>query len=194
MAEASKHHFVTLVGSLREGSLHGALARALPGLAPAGVRMTSLASIGALPHYNSDVQARGFPPEVQAMGEQIAAADGVIVLTPEYNYSVPGVLKNAIDWLSRLNPQPFAGKAVAIQSVSMGLLGGVRVHYHLRQMLVYLDAFVLNKPEIMVAQGQNKLDVAAGTITDETTRGLVATQLQALAALADKLAGRQTGK
>ena len=84
------------------------------------------------------------------MAEKITAADGVIIVTPEYNYSVPGILKNALDWLSRLSPQPLAGKPVAIQTASPGLIGGARAQYHLRQSLVFLDALVLNKPEAMV--------------------------------------------
>jgi chromate reductase len=136
-------HFVTLLGSLRQGSYNAAVASALPSLAPDGVTITALGSIAEFPHYDADLQAVGIPPAVLGMAAAIAAADSVIIVTPEYNYSVPGTLKNALDWLSRLSLQPFAGKPVAIQSASPGAIGGARAQYHLRQILVFLDAQVL---------------------------------------------------
>ena len=114
MAEEKPLRFVVMVGSLRKGSYNAAIARALPALAPEGVTITPLGSVGEFPLYNFDVQEKGFPPVVTTMARAIAEADGVIFVTPEYNHSVPGVLKNAIDWLSRLPNQPFAGKPVAI--------------------------------------------------------------------------------
>lgn len=171
---------VTLVGSLRRASFNAAIARALPGLAPAGMRITPLGSVGEFPLYDADVQAAGFPAPVTAMAEAMRAADGVIIAAPEYNYSIPGVLKNAIDWLSRVPNQPFAGKPVAIQSASMGMLGGARMQYHLRQALVFLDAHFLNKPEVMVPQAQTRIS-AEGEITDAATRELVQSQLRAFA-------------
>ncbi len=184
MADLRPLRFVTLVGSLRKGSYNAAIARALPDLAPEGVTVEHLGLIGAFPHYDADLQANGFPAEVVAMGEAIAAADGVIFVTPEYNYSVPGALKNALDWISRLPSTPFAGKPVAIQTASPGMIGGARSQYHLRQVLVFLDAHVLNKPEVMVGNVTGKVDVESGTITDEATRGFLAKQLEALAAFA----------
>jgi chromate reductase, NAD(P)H dehydrogenase (quinone) len=182
MSDQKPLHFVTLLGSLRRGSYNAAIARALPALAPDGVSITPLGSVGDLPLYNADIQAEGFPAAVQQMGEAIARADGVIIVTPEYNYSVPGVLKNALDWVSRLPGQPFAGKPVAIQSGSPGMIGGGRAQYHLRQTLVFLDAHVLNKPEVMAGQIASKVDSATGELTDETTRTFIAGQLQAFAA------------
>lgn len=173
--------FVTLLGSLRTGSYNAAVARALPALAPSEVTITALASVGEFPHYNADVQATGFPQPVLAMAEQIKSADGVIIVTPEYNYSVPGVLKNALDWLSRVSPQPFAGKPVAIQTASPGLLGGARAQYHLRQMLVFLDAVVLNKPEVMIGQVTPKVDANTLDLTDANTRDFISGQLNAFA-------------
>ena len=114
MAQETPLHFVVMLGSLRRASFNAAIARALPALAPDGVSITPLGSVGDFPLYNHDVQLKGFPPVVTAMAEAIASADGVIFVTPEYNHSVPGVLKNAIDWISRLPNQPFAGKPVAI--------------------------------------------------------------------------------
>ena len=102
MAEDKPLRFAVMVGSLRKGSLNAAIARALPALAPQGVTIAPLGSVGEFPLYNADVKAEGFPPAVAPMADAIRAADGVVIVTPEYNYSVPGVLKNAIDSLSRL--------------------------------------------------------------------------------------------
>jgi chromate reductase, NAD(P)H dehydrogenase (quinone) len=184
MSDQKPLRFVTLLGSLRKDSHNGAIARALPALAPAGVTIQPLGSAGEFPLYNADVQAQGFPAAVQAMGDAIANADGLIIVTPEYNFSVPGLLKNAIDWLSRLPQQPFAGKPIAIQSGSPGLIGGARAQYHLRQMLVFLDAAVLNKPEVMVGQIMQKVDAGTGELTDQATRDLIVAQLTAFAAFA----------
>lgn len=187
MSNGTTLHFVTLLGSLRKGSFNAAVARALPALAPAGVSITPLGSIAEFPHYDADVQAAGFPAPVLAMAEQIKAADGLIIVTPEYNYSVPGVLKNALDWLSRLSPQPLAGKPVAIQTASPGAIGGARAQYHLRQSLVFLDAAVLNKPEVMIGQVAGKVNAETLELTDATTREFIAGQLKAFAAFAGKL-------
>jgi chromate reductase len=177
-------HFVTLLGSLRRGSYHAALARALPALAPEGTTVSPLGSVGDLPHYDADLQAEGFPAAVLAMGAAIKAADGVIIVTPEYNYSVPGALKNALDWLSRLPDTPLAGKPVVIQTGSPGLIGGARCQYHLRQVLVFLDAFVLNKPEVMVSQIAAKVNSESGEFADKATLDFVATQLKTFSAFA----------
>jgi chromate reductase len=184
MTHSRPLHFVTMLGSLRSGSFHAAIERALPSLVPAGVTISPLGSIRDFPHYDADLQAEGFPPSVLSMADAVRAADGVIVVTPEYNYSIPGALKNAFDWLSRVTPQPFAGKAVAIQTGSPGMIGGARAQYHLRQVMVFLDARVLNRPEIMVGGMNGKIDPEVGEVTDEATAGLIAQQLAALAALA----------
>ena len=118
MSVAGPLRFVVLLGSLRRGSYNGAVARALPALAPPDVTIAPLGSIGDFAIYNGDVEAQGIPAAVAAMGEAIAKADGVIVVTPEYNYSIPGGLKNAIDWLSRVKPNPFLDKPVALASAS----------------------------------------------------------------------------
>ena len=146
MAQDSPLHFAVMVGSLRKGSFNAAIARALPALAPEGVAIEPLPSVGEFPLYNHDVQLKGFPAIVTGTAEAIRKADGIIVVTPEYNHSIPGVLKNAIDWISRLPDQPFAGKPVAIQSASTGFRGRARAA-HLRQSFVYLDARTLNRPE-----------------------------------------------
>jgi chromate reductase, NAD(P)H dehydrogenase (quinone) len=173
--------FAVMVGSLRKGSYNAAIARALPALAPEGVTIAPLGSVGEFPLYNADVQAEGFPPAVTAMADAIRAADGLVIVTPEYNYSVPGVLKNAIDWLSLLPNQPFAGKPVLIQSGSQGVLGGVRAQLHLRHILVFVDARAFTRPEVIIPQAQTKID-ANGELTDPATRGFLADQLKAFAA------------
>jgi chromate reductase len=187
LSDVQPLHIVTLLGSVRKGSLNAAVVRALPELAPAGMTFTALPSVGDYPIYDADLQAEGFPAVVEEAAAAIRTADGVVIVSPEYNYSIPGGLKNALDWISRLKGQPFAGKPVAIQSVSAGLLGGTRMQYHLRQSLVFLDAHVLNKPEVMIGQGQTKIDAATGKLTDETTRKFVADQLTAFAAYIARL-------
>ncbi|MGH6912968.1 MAG: NADPH-dependent FMN reductase, partial [Geminicoccales bacterium] len=131
MATSQKLKLVTLLGSLRKASFNAAIARALPALAPDGIAIAALPSIGDLPVYDADLQADGIPRSVIDLGAAIRAADGVIIVTPEYNYSVPGGLKNAIDWISRLENQPFGRKPVALESASPGGLGGARAQYHL---------------------------------------------------------------
>jgi chromate reductase len=175
-------HFVTLLGSLRKASVNGGVARALPALAPEGVTISALGSVGDFPLYDADLQAQGFPAAVEAMGAAILASDGVIIVSPEYNYSVPGVLKNAIDWLSRLPSAPFKAKPVLIQSASPGALGGARMQYHLRQTFVFLDGRVLNTPEAMIGGAYGKSDSATGDLTDDATKEFLRKQLAAFAA------------
>lgn len=170
-------NILAICGSLRKGSFNRAVMETLPELAPPDMVISFAASIGDIPHYDFDVQQAGFPPAVTALADAIRAADGLVIVTPEYNYSTPGVLKNAIDWLSRLPKQPFAGKPVAIQSASGGIFGGARAQYHLRQSLVALDARVLNRPEIMVGSAKDKIDGAAMRLTDGPTRELIGKQL-----------------
>jgi chromate reductase len=170
-----------LVGSLRRDSFNAALARSLPALAPAGVTILEAPSIRDIPLYDYDLQsAEGFPPRVREIAEAIAAADGVIFVTPEYNHSVPGVLKNAIDWLSRLDPQPFRDKPCALQSCSQGPMGGIRAQLALRPVLVSLRALNFTTPEVLVTFSREKF--AEGVLKDEATRKVVAAQLEAFAA------------
>lgn len=171
---------VTLLGSLRQGSFNAMVARTLPRIAPAGMSIDALPSIKDIPLYDADMQQEeGFPATAEAIAEQIRAADGVVIVTPEYNYSVPGGLKNAIDWLSRLPEQPLAGKPVLIQTSSMGAIGGARCQYHLRQILVFLDAMVMNKPEFMGGVIQNKVDAQTGEVVDQSTLDHLTGQLTA---------------
>ena len=184
MAQGAPLHFAVMVGSLRKASFNAAIARALPALAPEGVTIEPLPSVGEFPLYNHDVQDGGFPAIVTSTAEAIRKANGVIIVTPEYNHSIPGVLKNAIDWISRLPNQPFASKPVALESASPSLFGGIRAQLHLRHVFVYLDGRVLNKPEVIIAQVNTKIDAATGEVTDPATRGFIADQLKAFAAFA----------
>ncbi|AVJ19934.1 NAD(P)H-dependent oxidoreductase [Serratia sp. JUb9] len=171
---------VTLLGSLRKGSYNAIVANTLPKLAPPGMVIEALPSIRDIPLYDADLQQEeGFPATVETIAEKIRQADGVIIVTPEYNYSVPGGLKNAIDWISRLPNQPLAGKPLAIQTSSMGPIGGARCQYHLRQIMVFLDAMVMNRPEFMGGVIQNKVDEQAGELTDQATLDFLRSQLAA---------------
>ena len=182
---------VTICGSLRRGSYNALVQRALPSLAPEGLLLQAAPSFAAFPLYNADVQNEaGFPPAVNELAQAIRGADGVIIVSPEYNFSIPGGLKNAIDWVSRLPNQPFAGKPVALQSASPGPLGGGRVQYDLRRAMVFLDAFVLNKPEIFIGNCASKLDEKTGEIKDEATRNFIKQQLAAFATFIDRHGGK----
>lgn len=171
-----------LVGSLRRTSFNRMVAQTLPELAPQGMQISLLPSIGQIPLYDQDLFDQGLPAPVQALAQAIGERRAVVIVTPEYNYSVPGALKNALDWLSRLQPKPLSGKHVLLQSASMGALGGVRGQYHLRQVLVALNAQVMNLPEVLIGNVDRKVDVASGRLVDEASRGFIRQQLNALAA------------
>ncbi|UPK38254.1 NAD(P)H-dependent oxidoreductase [Bradyrhizobium sp. 186] len=170
---------LAICGSVRAGSFNAMVVRTLPLLAPAGMKIVAAPSIESVPTYNADLQANGFSNVVLQIGDAIHKADGVIIVTPEYNYSIPGILKNAIDWVSRLPDQPFKNKPIALQSASQGVLGGVRAQYHLRQILVFVEGLVLNKPEVFISGVQNKADASHGELTDGSTRDLIKQQLHA---------------
>ncbi len=157
------------------------------GLVPPGMSI-ELADISGIPLYNEDVYALGFPPAVERFREQIRAADALLFATPEYNYSMAGVLKNAIDWASRPPEQPFSGKPAAILGASAGRFGTARAQYHLRQTLVFLDVHPLNKPEVMISSAQNAFD-AQGRLLDDKARELIQQQLQALQLWVRRLRG-----
>jgi chromate reductase len=176
-----------IAGSLRRDSYNRAALRAAGELLPAGMELETF-DIAAIPLYNEDVRQAGFPPPVEELRRAIAAADALLLVTPEYNYSVPGVLKNAIDWASRPPNQPFDGKPVAIMGASPSMLGTARAQYHLRQCCVFLNMFLLNRPEVMIAQASTKFD-ASGRLTDETTRKYVADLLAALGDWTRRLQG-----
>ena len=181
---------ITICGSLRKGSYNAALARMLPKFAPPGMTIGAAPPWSAFPVYNADDQASsGFPAPVQILADAIRKADGVIIVSPEYNYGLPGGLKNAVDWLSRLENQPFKDKPIAIQSATGGPLGGPRVQYQWRQVMVFLEAHVLTRPEIFVGLAQNKFDDKL-EIKDQPTVDFVKLQLVAFDKYIRKLGGK----
>jgi chromate reductase len=167
-----------ICGSLRAASYNRAVLRTAIELKPPGMTIET-ADIGAIPLYNEDVRVQGFPPVVETLRRQIAAADALLFVSPEYNYSISGVLKNAIDWASRPPDQPFAGKPAAIMGAGAGMAGTARAQYDLRRCCVFLDMHPLNKPEVLIGQAQNKFD-ATGRLTDEVARGFIRDLLVAL--------------
>ena len=160
---------VAFCGSLRKASFNRMALNAFIERLPAG---TSAQIIEIdWPLYNADIQAQGFPDKVQAAQKAMLEADGIVLVTPEYNYGPSGVLKNAIDWLSRMTPQPFAAKPIAMFGASGGVLGTARAQYQLRQIMVFLDGRPVNKPEVMIGAAQTRF--ADGKLTDEATGKLL---------------------
>ncbi len=169
-----------LVGSLREDSLNRKLYNAAVKLAPPNMVITEVQGWGSWPIFNADaLQDDGFPQAVKQAAHDIDSADAILIVSPEYNYSVPGGLKNAIDWLSRVQPSVFASKAAAVMGASMGPVGTARMQYHLRQMLVFLDAHPVNKPEVMLGRANEAFD-DNGELTNEVTATLVGQLLVSL--------------
>jgi len=187
MSDAGGIKVLGICGSLRKGSFNMAALRTAIELRPAGMTV-EVADISQIPLYNEDVRQQGFPPPVQKLREQIAAADALLFACPEYNYSMSGVLKNAIDWASRPPDQPFAGKACAILGAAAGMAGSARAQGDLRRSMVFLDMHPLNKPEVLIGQAQTKFD-EKGNLTDEAAKGFIRDMMAALAAWT-----RQIGK
>jgi len=172
-------------GSLRKGSFNKALLRAALELAPAEAKV-EIFDLEGIPLFNQDLESQP-PQRVKEFKQKIKAADAILIATPEYNYSIPGVLKNAIDWASRpYGDNSFEGKPVAIMSASGGMLGGSRAQYQLRQTLVALDMHPLNRPEVMVASAHEKID-QNGKVTEAKTREKIKELLEALVQWAKKL-------
>jgi chromate reductase len=179
---ADQLNVLVICGSLRKGSYNAALTRALPALAPPEIKLIASPAFDTLPLYNADIQeVSGFPEPVEALAAAIRAADGVLFVTPEYNWSMPGGLKNAIDWVSRMKDQPFQEKPVAIQSCSTGILGGARMQYHWRMSMTFVKAFIFGTPEVFVSQAQNKFDKDSLELKDQPTKDMVKTHLAAFA-------------
>lgn len=185
-----KLNVITIVGSLRKGSYNAALARELPKWQPAGMSITASPSWASFPIYNADDQnTTGFPKDVEVLADAIRKADGVIFVTPEYNYGIPGGLKNAIDWVSRLKDQPFKDKPVAIQSATGGPMGGARMQYHMRQAMVFLNAFTFNTPEIFVGLAHTKFNDKM-EFTDEAGIKFITQQLAGFETFIRKVSGK----
>jgi len=171
MSDAGSIKVLAVCGSLSKASYNIAALRVAIAQKPPGMTV-EVADISQIPPYNEDVRQQGFPPTVETLRRQIAAADALLFACPEYNYSMSGVLKNAIDWASRPPDQPFAGKPCAIIGAAAGMAGSARAQYDLRRSCVFLDMHPLNKPEVLIGQAQTKFD-ADGNLTDEAARGFI---------------------
>jgi chromate reductase len=155
-------------GSLRRGSFNSAALRAVKALAPADLAI-DIFDLSPIPLYNDDLRTQeGYSEGVQSFRNALKAADGVLIATPEYNYSIPGVLKNAIDWASRPPEQPFDGKPIAILGASPGALGSARAQYHLRQCFISRNGLGMKRPEVMIGGANSKFD-AEGNLKDQGT-------------------------
>jgi len=176
---------LAISGSLRKDSYNTLVLRAAQKVAPAGISIT-IADISQVPLYNEDVREAGDPAAVSALKAQIHAADTVLIATPEYSFSLPGVLKNTLDWLARPPEPPFNGKAVAILGATPGQVGTARVQYHLRQVLLGMGAFTVAKPEIFIREAESKFN-AQQELTDATTAKLITELLDALQKLKTRL-------
>jgi len=177
MTDSRPLDILTICGSLRKASLHLMLQNTLPELAPEGMKLDPWRQLHGWPMYDHDIQDQGFPEVVTELADRIRAADGLIYISPEYNWSVAGALKNAIDWMSRLPNQPFKDKPCLIQSVAGGLLGGSRAQYHLRQVMYSLEGAVFTRPEVIIAFAGKKFE--GGRLIDEESRAVVKQQLAA---------------
>jgi chromate reductase len=160
-----------IAGSLRRASYNRAALRAATQLVPAGVTL-DIFELDGIPGFNQDEEHQP-PAKVVEFKRRIREADAILIVTPEYNYSVPGVLKNAIDWAFRpYGDSAWSGKPVAIMGASVGTIGTARAQYHLRQMFVFLNMFPINQPEVMIGNAAERFD-AEGNLTDETTKDFI---------------------
>lgn len=168
-------------GSLRRGSYNRALLRAAADFAPDGMAI-DIFDLADVPLYNGDVEAEGDPEAVARLKQAIAAADGVLMATPEYNHGVPGVMKNAVDWASRPPGQaPLGGKPVGIIGASPGITGSARGQSQLRQAFEFTDSYCMPQPELLVFKAHEKFD-AEGRLTDAATAHFLGRYLTAFGA------------
>jgi len=165
-----------ICGSLRQKSFNMAALKAAGELMPAALEL-EITGIGDLPMYNADVQEKGFPAAATRLRDEILAADALLFASPENNWSVSACLKNAIDWMSRFQPQPFQNKPAAVFSATGGPVGGARGQYDLRRMLSGLGVVWLARPEVFIGNAASKF--AEGKLTDETTRKFLTEQMLA---------------
>jgi chromate reductase, NAD(P)H dehydrogenase (quinone) len=176
---------LAFAGSLRKASYNKALVRAAVELSPENA-LIEVFDLEGIPPFNND-NINNPPAKVAEFKEKIRKSDALLIATPEYNYSIPGVLKNAIDWASRpKEDNPLEDKPVAMMSASTGRLGGARAQYHLRQTFVFLNMLPVNRPEVMLSQAADNID-ANGKLTNEQTRALVRQLLEALVAWTTRL-------
>jgi chromate reductase, NAD(P)H dehydrogenase (quinone) len=169
-----------IAGSLRRASYNRATLRAAQPLVPEGATL-EIFELDGIPGFNQDDEAHP-PTKVVELKARVRAADAILFVTPEYNYSVPGVLKNAIDWASRpYGDNAWNGKPVAVMGASVGMLGTARAQYHLRQVFVFLNMYPINQPEVMIAQAAERFD-AAGSLLDTHAQDLIRQLLRHLVA------------
>jgi len=174
-----------IAGSLRRESYNRAALRAAARLVPEGATL-DIFELEGIPVFNQDDEKRP-PAPVVDLKRRIREADAVLIVTPEYNYSVPGVLKNAIDWASRpYGDSAWSGKPAAIMGASVGTMGTARAQYHLRQMFVFLNMFTINQPEVMISNAATRFD-GQGELVDEATKGFVRQLLENLVAWTRRL-------
>ncbi|NDJ35513.1 MAG: NAD(P)H-dependent oxidoreductase [Chloroflexi bacterium] len=177
---------LALVGSLRRGSYNRALLNAALELAPDHMTIVT-GMIADLPHYNADLDTDDKPEPVERLRAHMAQADALLIASPEYNHGIPGVLKNAIDWLSRpAGRSPMTGKTAAIMGAATGMWGTIRMQSHLRRVLESTGMMVVNKPRVLVNKARTRFD-ESGTLTDEDTRQFVQLLLENLADLTIRL-------
>lgn len=179
-----------IVGSLRKASFNKALMAAAREIAPADVAI-DVFDLEGIPPYNQDLDPQP-PPIVTELKSRIRASDAILVATPEYNYSIPGVLKNAIDWASRpYGDNAFDGKPVALMGASVGQIGTARAQYHLRQSFVFLNMYPVNRPEVMVTFAEGKID-QSGRLIDEAARQRIKELLESLAVWTKRVSVQST--
>ncbi len=172
-------HILGIAGSLRKASVNAGLLRVAATVLPSGMTLETF-DLSPIPLYNGDLDGPTQPEAVRHMKERIAAADALLIATPEYNYSVPGVLKNAIDWASRpVKDSPLNGKPLAMMGAG-GVMGTVRAQLALRQIAVFTNMLPLNKPEVLVSRAWEKFD-PDGNLKDETSVQQIRALLEALA-------------
>jgi chromate reductase, NAD(P)H dehydrogenase (quinone) len=177
-AAVSHVRILGIAGSLRRASYNRAALRAARSLVPAAATLETV-ELDGIPGFNEDDEKTP-PAAVVELKARVRAADAILFVTPEYNYSVPGVLKNAIDWASRpYGDSAWSGKPVAVMGASVGMLGSARAQYHLRQSFVFLNMFPVNQPEVMIANAAQRFD-ADGRLTDEKTKALIGQLLESL--------------
>ena len=181
-----------IAGSLRQASYNRAALRAAGQLVPEGARL-DIFDLAGIPPFNQD-DDRNPPPRVVELKRSIRAADAILLVTPEYNYSIPGVLKNAIDWASRpYGDNSWDGKPVAVMGTSIGGIGTARAQYHLRQVFVFLDMHAVNKPEVMISNSAERFD-ELGNLKDEKTGKQIRNLLETLVEWTRRLdRGKLTG-
>jgi chromate reductase len=185
----NKLKIIGFAGSLRKGSYNRSLLRSAGQLLPQDT-ILEIFDLSDIPPFNQDLEAN-MPAKVNEFKSKIRESDALLIATPEYNYSVPGVLKNAIDYASRpYGDNPFDDKPVAIMSASVGMLGGARAQYHLRQMFVFLNMHPINSPEVIVTSASNKFD-AEGNLLDENTKKFLTQLLQNLSNWTRRLRGEK---